>query len=120
MAETMPLFETSALFILFYAYQKYTNDTSWAQQYLPLLEQYATYLVDNSLYPTSQLISVDAIAAQPNQTALTIQCIIGLKAASLVVGNRTYATVADSFANTVYNAALGLDGLTVETSTHLT
>ena len=30
----MPVFETSSMFILFYAYQKYTGDTSWAQQYL--------------------------------------------------------------------------------------
>ncbi|KAK5137237.1 hypothetical protein LTR08_000207 [Meristemomyces frigidus] len=119
-AESMPLFETSSLFILFYAYQKYTGDASWARQYLPLLEQYAAYLVDNSLYPASQLISVDAIPAQPNQTALAIQSTIGLKAASLVTGNRTYATVAESFANTIYNQALGLNGRTVEESTHFT
>lgn len=31
--EHMPLFETSSLFILFYAYQKYTGDASWTKQY---------------------------------------------------------------------------------------
>lgn len=119
-AESMPLFETSSLFILFYAYQKYTGDTSWAQQYLPLLEQYGEYLVANSVYPASQLISVDAITARANQTALAIQSTIGLKAASLVTGNSTYSTVAESFANTIYNKALGLNGATLNQSTHFT
>lgn len=118
--ESMPLFETSTLFILFYAYQKYTGDTSWAEQYLPLLEQYGEYLVAHSLYPASQLISVDAITAQANQTALAIQSTIGLKAAALVTGNTTYSTVADSFATKIYDDALGLDGTTLNDSTHFT
>lgn len=116
----MPLFETSTLFILLYAYQKYTGDTAWAQQYLPLLEGYAEYLAANSLYPASQLTSVDAIPATPNQTALAIQSTIGLKAASIVTGNSTYATTAASFAKTIYNDALGLNGPTVNQSTHFT
>ncbi|KAK5113723.1 hypothetical protein LTR85_010740 [Meristemomyces frigidus] len=118
--ESMPLFETSSLFILFYAYQKYTGDTSWAQQYSSLLQQYGDYLVANSLYPTSQLISVDAITAYANQTALALQSIIGLKAAAAVTGNTTFSTVADTFATTIYNDALGLDGPTLNESTHFT
>ena len=116
----MPLFETSSLFILFYAYQNLTGDTAWAQQYLPLLEGYAEYLAVNSLYPASQLISVDAIPGTPNQTALAIQSAIGLKAASIIAGNSTYADLAASFAKTIYNDALGLDGATLSESTHFT
>ena len=116
----MPLFETSTLFIMLYAYQKYTNDTTWAQQYLTLLEGYAEYLAVNSLYPASQLISVDVITATANQTALAIQSTIGLNAASIITGNSTYATLAASFAKTIYDDALGLDGSTVAESTHFT
>ena len=116
----MPLFETSTLFILLYAYQKYTGDTAWAQNYLPLLEGYAEYLAANSLYPASQLISVDAIGATANQTALAIQSTIGLNAASIITGNHTYATIAADFAKTIYDDALGLDGATLAESTHFT
>lgn len=118
--ESMPLFETSTLFILLHAYQKYTGDKAWAKQFLPLLNGYAEYLAANSLYPASQLISVDAIHATANQTALAIQSTIGLKAASIITGNATYASIAHSFAQKIYNEALGLDGPTVAESTHFT
>jgi Domain of unknown function (DUF1793)/Domain of unknown function (DUF4965) len=116
----MPLFETSSVFIFLYAYQHYTNDESFAAEYTSLLTGYAEYLVENSLYPASQLISVDAIAAQANQTGLAIQSAIGLKAASKVLGNSSYADVAESIAKTVYEDALGLDGTTLAESTHFT
>ncbi|KAF2771578.1 glutaminase A L-glutamine amidohydrolase [Teratosphaeria nubilosa] len=118
--EDMPLFETSSLFILFYAYQKYTNDTAWAQQYSSLLTQWGNYLVQNTLYPASQLISVDAIPAKANQTGLAIQSIIGLKAAAAITGNQSYAQAASDYATALYNDTLGLDGSTVANSTHFT
>ncbi|KAI7213858.1 DUF1793-domain-containing protein [Hortaea werneckii] len=114
--EHMPLFETSSLFILLYAYQKYTGDASWAKQY----SSYADYLVNHSLYPSAQLISVDAIRGYPNQTALAMQSAMGLKAASKLLDNDTYATIADSYATKIYDHALGLDGSTVQDSTHFT
>lgn len=116
----MPLFETSAVFIMLYAYQKYTEDTSFAAEYSDLLTGYADYLNENALYPASQLISVDAITAQANQTGLAIQSAIGLKAASLVLGDSKYSDTAETIANTVYNDALGLDGATLAESTHFT
>ncbi|KAI7031471.1 DUF1793-domain-containing protein [Hortaea werneckii] len=118
--EHMPLFETSSLFILFYAYQKYTGDASWARQYSSLLTGYADYLVDHSLYPQAQLISVDAIRGYPNQTALAMQSAMGLKAASKLLDNDFYAEIADSYASKIYDQALGLDGPTVQDSTHFT
>ena len=116
----MPLFETSTLFILLYAYQKLTGDTSYASQYQPLLSGYASYLANNSLYPASQLISVDAIVPQANQTALAIQSTIGLNAASILLGDDAYAILAHSFAYKIYNQGLGLNGPTPEASTHFT
>ncbi|RMY42419.1 hypothetical protein D0865_11984 [Hortaea werneckii] len=118
--EHMPLFETSSLFILFYAYQKYTGDASWAKQYSSLLTGYADFLVNHSLYPSAQLISVDAIRGYPNQTALAMQSAMGLKAASKLLNNDTYAKIADSYATKIYDHALGLDGSTVQDSTHFT
>lgn len=119
-AEQMPLFETSTLFIMLYAYQKSTGDTSWAQQYLKLLEGYASYLAANSLYPASQLISVDAIAKTANQTALAMQSAIGLNAAAILTGNKTYSSIAASIAQKLYYGGLGLNGGKPADSTHFT
>jgi hypothetical protein len=116
----MPLFETSSLFILLLAHQKFSKNTSYAQRYLPLLEKYADYLVLNCLYPSSQLISVDAIPATANQTGLAIQSAIGLKAASVLLDNATLADTAESFVNVIYRQGLGLDGTDPENSRHFT
>lgn len=116
----MPLFECSSLFIILQAYQKYTNDTAFAAKYTSLLAGWADYLNENSLYPPSQLISVDAIPAQANQTGLAIQSAIGLQAASVILGNSTLSRTAKSIAKTLYDDALGLDGDTLEESTHFT
>ncbi|KUL85901.1 hypothetical protein ZTR_06401 [Talaromyces verruculosus] len=117
-AEQMPLFETSTVFIMLYAYQKYTGDTSFTAKYASLLAGYAEYPNENSLYPASQFISVDSIPAQANQTGLAINSAIGLKAANLVLGDSTCSDTADTIAKTVYNDAIGLDGPTLAESTH--
>lgn len=116
----MPLFETSALFTLLYAYQKFSGDAEYSQQHFTLLDGYAQYLVQNSLYTSSQLTSVDAIRASPSQTSLTIQCAIALNAASVILSNETYRDVAISIADAIYLDALGLDGATLAESTHFT
>ena len=97
--ESMPLFETSALFILLYAYQKLTGDNTFAKQYEANLASYAQYLAPNTLYPASQIISVDVIQASANQTGLAIQSMIGLEAASILTGNSTYSRLAADFVN---------------------
>ena len=89
---------------------------TYAQQYLPLLEQYAEYLAPDSLYPASQIISVDSIIPTANQTGLAIQSIIGLNAASILIGNDSCAALAKSYANTVYEDGLVLN----EARTHFT
>ncbi|CAK3896735.1 related to glutaminase A [Lecanosticta acicola] len=108
-AEQMPLFETSSMFILMYAYQKLSGNDSYTTKYSDLLPGWAQYLADNGLYPSKQLISVDAIAATPNQTALAMQSAMGLKAAALLTGNDSYSDIADDFAKTIYDDGLGLN-----------
>ncbi|KAI0481069.1 hypothetical protein GGR56DRAFT_628769 [Xylariaceae sp. FL0804] len=120
-AEQMPLFETSSLFILLHAHQRLTGDTSYVDQYKPLLEGYAQWLAgNNSLYPNSQLISVDAIAAKPNQTGLAMQSAMGLNAAGILLGNREYGSLAASYVHALWTEGLGLDGSSPATSSHFT
>lgn len=116
----MPLFETSTLFHLLAAYMKYSQDTAFISAYIPRLELYASYLANNSFYPENQIMTVDAIAPTANQTGLAIQSAIGLRAASWLLNNDTYSTVAYALANQIYNQGLGLDTSSPSNSTHFT
>ena len=118
--EDMPLFESSALLQLVYAYQMYGNDKAWAGNYTSVLSEYATYLQYNGLIPATQLISVDAIQATANQTGLAVQSAIGLKAAGALLQNSAFTNAAEFIVNEVYNQGLGLDGSSPSTSTHFT
>lgn len=117
----MPLFETSALFILLLAYERLTGDTAYARHYTPLLRGYADWLADaHSLYPSSQLTSVDSVAAQPNQTGLAVQSAIGLRAAAALLRETRYAALAAAHVNALWHNGLGLDGPTPHESSHFT
>jgi hypothetical protein len=119
--EHMPVFETSATFILLYAYQELTGDESYAETYRSMLERYADWLAERrSLYPARQLISVDAIRGTANQTGLAVQAAIGLKAASALLRDDSYAKVAESNVNAIYYGGLGLDGSSPTDSEHFT
>jgi hypothetical protein len=118
--EHMPNYETSALFILLYAYELLTGDTTYASQYQDLLHGYADWLALHALYPEAQLISVDVIRPTANQTGLAVQSVIGLKAASFLINNTTHSQFAADFVNQIYYGGLGLDGLAPEASTHFT
>lgn len=92
-----------------YAYQKLTGDKTWAQKYAALFEKYADYLINNGLYPSSQLDTVDSIPATANQTNLALVSAIGLNAYGAVTGNRTYTQAAQNFASEIYMNGLGTD-----------
>ena len=116
----MPLFETSSLFIMLYAYQKLTGDNAYIDQYQRMLDGYAQYMASRSLYPDSQLISVDTIHPTANQTGLAIQAAIGLNAAGTLLNNSTYSDIAKANAKEIYSNGLGLDGPAPQNSTHFT
>lgn len=118
--EHMPLFETSATFILLYAYQKLTGDVAFVQKYERLLQKYAGYMAPRSLYPDLQLTSVDSIHQTANQTGLAIQAAVGLNAASMLLSNSTLSDIAKSNADEIYSKGLGLNGAAPQNSTHFT
>lgn len=120
-AEQMPLFETSSLFILLLAYQQLTGDTAYAAQYESLLSGYAEWLAnDNALYPSKQLISVDAVGPRANQTGLAVQSAIGLNAAGVLLNEPKYSRLAFEYVSELYDNGLGLDGTCPEDSRHFT
>ena len=107
--ETVILTNTGSFFIMIYAYQKLTGDKTWAHKYAALFEKYADYLINNGLYPSSQLDTVDSIPATANQTHLALVSAIDLNAYGAVTGNKTYTQAAQNFANELYTNGLGTD-----------
>jgi hypothetical protein len=64
--EALLLDETSVLLWMAYSYQKRSGNTEWVRPYLPTLQKYADYLVQNGLYLPSQWPPVDSIEATVN------------------------------------------------------
>ena len=107
--EDVILENTGSFFIMVYAYEKLTGDNTWTKMYAALFEKYANYLINNGLYPSSQLDTVDSIPATANQTNLAIVSAIGLNAYGAVTGNITYTQAAQNFAQQIYTNGLGTD-----------
>ena len=107
--EAAILENTGSFFIMVYAYQKLTCDTAWVKRYAALFEKCADYLINNGLYPSSQLDTVDSIPATANQTNLALVSAIGLNAYGAVTGNKTYTQAAQNFVNEIYTNGLGTD-----------
>lgn len=119
-AEEMPIEETGNLLILVYAYIHATNDTSWSDPYLPLLQSYADYLVSNSINITNQLSTTDATGPLPNETNLAVKAALGLKALGAFSGLQNYWSIGDDHAKLLWNLGLGTDNATNPTHFTLT
>ncbi|KAJ5703063.1 hypothetical protein N7488_010611 [Penicillium malachiteum] len=108
-AEPMPIEECGNLLILALAYAQATGDTDWTDQYLDIFQQYADYLVDNSINIASQLSSNDAAGPLPNETNLAIKAAVGIKAFGEMSGIHYYSRVGDEHADLFFNQGLGTD-----------
>lgn len=117
-AEQMPVEETGNLMILALAYVTATNNTAWANQYMPLFQYYADYLVEHSLNISLQLSTNDAAGPLINETNLAIKAAIGLKAFGALSGMSNYSTLGDTHANILYTQ--GLATSTSDSKTHFT
>lgn len=67
--------------------------------------------INNGLYPSSQLDTVDSIPVTADQTNLSLVSAIGLNAYSAVTGNSIYTQAAKNFANEIYTCGLGIEQL---------
>ena len=80
-----------------YAYQLASGNTQWVKPYIPALQKFADYLVDNGLYPAKQQSSIDSIGATANQTVLAMYAAIGLTSFGALTGLENYTAVGKSF-----------------------
>lgn len=78
--EAMPLEECGNMIIMSLAYANRTGDVAYLNNHYPLLSEWATFLVNESLIPASQLSTDDFAGTLANQTNLALKGIIGLRA----------------------------------------
>lgn len=90
------------------AYEKATGDTSWASEYSSLLSGWATYLVQNGLYPVWQLQTTDGLGGFANMTNLGIKAAVGLSAYGDLTDQANYTSLGSSFAQTINTNGVGV------------
>lgn len=108
-AEPMPIEECGNLLVLALAYARATGDTDWTDQYMDIFQQYAEYLVDNSIDMENQLSSNDAAGPLANETNLAIKAAVGIKAFGKLSGHKLYSRIGDEHADLFYSKGLGTD-----------
>ncbi|TFY60797.1 hypothetical protein EVJ58_g4914 [Rhodofomes roseus] len=91
--------ESGNMLIMTLSYTQKTGDKSLITTYYNLLDQWAQYLVSNTLEPASQLSSDAFAGSLVNQTDLALKGIIGIKAMAEIA-----SLVGDSSANSNYNS----------------
>ncbi|KUI72671.1 hypothetical protein VM1G_08385 [Cytospora mali] len=99
--EEMPLEECGNMIIMTLAYAQRAGDTAYLSQHWAKLDQWAGYLVNESLIPANQISTDDFAGSLANQTNLALKGIIALKAmgeiSNLTGIASTYGATADSY-----------------------
>ncbi|KAJ3489251.1 hypothetical protein NLI96_g2242 [Meripilus lineatus] len=76
----MPIEESGNMLIMTLSYTLRTNDTSLVTRYFSLLDQWAKYLVTNTIAPANQLSTDTFQGTLANQTNLAAKGILGIRA----------------------------------------
>lgn len=102
--EEMPLEECGNMLILTLAYAQRSGNTDYLSEHFPKIEQWAGYLVNESLIPANQISTDDFAGSLANQTNLALKGIIALKGVGemgKLIGNTTaedyYGGIADDY-----------------------
>jgi hypothetical protein len=85
-SEEMPVEECGNMIIMMAAYAKWTKDYNYVNQHYAVLEQWTSFLINDSLVPANQLSTDDFAGKLQNQTNLALKGIIGIKAMSMIAG----------------------------------
>ncbi|KAJ5210815.1 hypothetical protein N7491_010626 [Penicillium cf. griseofulvum] len=82
--EKMPLEECGNMLIMSLAYVQKSGDSDYLNDHYPLLKQWTSYLVEDSLYPANQISTDDFAGPLANQTNLALKGMIGIQAMSVI------------------------------------
>lgn len=78
--EQMPVEESGNMLLMVYAYYKFTGDSQYLKDHYTKMYQWAQFLVEYTLIPSTQLSTDDFLGSLENQTNLAIKGIVGLQA----------------------------------------
>ena len=106
----MPIEESGNIILLTHAYQLASGKTDLATTYASQLSQYASYLYESGLYPTSQLSLNDALGELANQTNLAVKAAVALASYGSITNNETYTSYGESFATKIWSDLGTADG----------
>ena len=104
-AEYMPLEESGNMIIMSLAYHRFADSVDFLQQHYDILKQWASYLIEFALIPTTQLSTDDFAGRLANQSNLAIKGIVGLQAMSEIsrlVGDDALADNYSAYAHDYY------------------
>lgn len=111
--EPMPLEECGNMIIMTLAYAQRSGDSAYLNQHWGKLNQWAGYLVNESLIPAEQISTDDFAGSLANQTNLALKGIIGLKAmgqiANLTGNVVTYEATAEDYLPQWQNFGVNFD-----------
>ena len=96
--EALLVDQTAVFHWLAYAYKKISGDSQFFEPYIPTLQKYADYLVQNGLYTAKQKSAIDSIAGTANQTVLAVYSAIGLTCFGALSGQGNYTSIGKHFA----------------------
>ncbi|KAF9889798.1 hypothetical protein FE257_006888 [Aspergillus nanangensis] len=83
--EKMPLEECGNMIIMALAYHQKANDSgAYLQAHYNILKQWAEYLIQDALYPSTQMSTDDFAGSLANQTNLALKGIIGIEAMAAI------------------------------------
>ncbi|KAI0774201.1 DUF1793-domain-containing protein [Fomes fomentarius] len=115
--EPMQVEESGNQLIMALSYTRKSGDRSLIETYYNLLDQWAQFLIEDSLIPELQLSTDDFAGRLANQTNLAIKGIIGIKAmaeiAAIVGDNEkanNYSAIATSYVEQWQDLALAENG----------
>ncbi|KAF2139407.1 uncharacterized protein K452DRAFT_232773 [Aplosporella prunicola CBS 121167] len=101
--EQMPLEECGNMLIMSLAYAQHADDNDYLSQHYTILKQWASFLVDEALYPANQISTDDFAGPLANQTNLALKGIIGIEAMSKIAGLTGHDDDASSYHDTAVN-----------------
>ena len=108
-AEEQPVEETGNLLVLAAAYQASSGNKTWAASHKKLFDKYATWLVNNGLYPSHQLSTNDGLGPFSNMTQLGVKAAVALSAYGQLTGDTSWTDKGNLFASTINTPGVGVE-----------
>jgi len=101
--EQQPLEECGNMLIMTLAYAQRQKDTAYLSQHYKILQQWTSYLIQDSLYPANQISTDDFAGSLANQTDLALKGMIGIQAMAVIANLTGHTADAANYSATAHS-----------------